>query len=85
MQEIGIGNFLLGLRWKPTNGLYGIFPMIVGSLYVTAGAILIGVPIGRAVRRLYGQVLPDQALPHAKAGRRSFWPASPPWSTAFSA
>ena len=46
MQEIGIGNFLLGLRWKPTNGLYGIFPMIVGSLYVTAGAILIGVPTG---------------------------------------
>lgn len=46
MQEIGIGNFLLGLRWKPTNGLYGIFPMIVGSIYVTAGAILIGVPTG---------------------------------------
>ena len=46
MQEIGIGNFLLGLRWKPTNGLYGIFPRIVGSLYVTAGAILIGVPTG---------------------------------------
>ena len=46
MQEIGIGNFLLGLEWKPTNGFYGIFPMIVGSIYVTAGAILIGVPTG---------------------------------------
>lgn len=46
MREIGIGNFLLGLEWKPTNGFYGIFPMIVGSLYVTAGAILIGVPTG---------------------------------------
>ena len=32
--------------WKPSKDLYGIFPMIVGSIYVTAGAILIGVPIG---------------------------------------
>ncbi len=44
--EIGAGSFLLGSRWKPLSGLYGIFPMIVGSLYVTAGAVLIGVPIG---------------------------------------
>ena len=44
--EIGAGCFLLGNRWKPLSGLYGIFPMIVGSLYVTAGAVLIGVPIG---------------------------------------
>ena len=46
MQEIGLKEFLLGLRWKPASDLYGIFPMIVGSLYVTAGAILIGVPTG---------------------------------------
>ena len=44
--EIGPSNFLAGLRWKPSQGLFGILPMIVGSLYVTAGAILIGVPIG---------------------------------------
>ena len=44
--EIGPGNFLLGTTWKPLNDLFGILPMIVGSLYVTAGAILIGVPIG---------------------------------------
>ena len=46
MTEIGIANFLMGLEWKPGNDIYGIFPMIVGSLYVTAGAILFGVPIG---------------------------------------
>lgn len=46
MTEIGIVNFLMGLEWKPGNDIYGIFPMIVGSLYVTAGAILFGVPIG---------------------------------------
>ena len=44
--EIGMLNFLGGTMWKPLEGLYGILPMIVGSIYVTAGAILIGVPIG---------------------------------------
>ena len=46
IREIGIFKFLLGTKWKPANNLYGILPMIVGSLYVTAGALLIGVPIG---------------------------------------
>ncbi|MBQ2880496.1 MAG: phosphate ABC transporter permease subunit PstC [Anaerotignum sp.] len=46
MEKIGAFDFLLGRKWKPSNGLYGIFPMIVGSIYVTAGAILIGVPLG---------------------------------------
>lgn len=44
--EIGVFDFLLGQRWKPLEGEFGIFPMIVGSIYVTAGAIIIGVPIG---------------------------------------
>ena len=43
---IGPGNFLGGTLWKPLEGLFGILPMIIGSIYVTAGAILIGVPIG---------------------------------------
>ncbi len=46
IREIGVFKFLLGTKWKPANNLYGIFPMIVGSLYVTAGALLIGVPVG---------------------------------------
>lgn len=44
--EIGIFKFLLGETWKPGNDIYGILPFILGSIYVTAGAILIGVPIG---------------------------------------
>ena len=44
--EIGPAEFLFGTTWKPLNNLFGILPMTVGSLYVTAGAILIGVPIG---------------------------------------
>lgn len=43
--EIGVGNFF-GKVWKPAQGMYGILPFIVGSLYVTAGAIVVGVPIG---------------------------------------
>ncbi len=48
MGKIGFFEFLFGQAWKPSDlpALYGIMPMIVGSLYVTAGAILIGVPIG---------------------------------------
>ena len=44
--KIDVFKFLLGTKWKPGNDIYGILPMILGSLYVTAGAIIIGVPIG---------------------------------------
>lgn len=44
--KIGVGEFLLGRVWKPLEDKLGILPMIVGSIYVTAGAIIIGVPIG---------------------------------------
>lgn len=44
--EIGPANFLLGTEWRPGQNLFGIFPMIIGSIYVTAGAIIVGVPIG---------------------------------------
>ncbi|MDR1598426.1 MAG: phosphate ABC transporter permease subunit PstC [Oscillospiraceae bacterium] len=44
--EIGPLKFLLGLSWKPGRNLYGTAPMIVGSLFVTAGAVVVGVPIG---------------------------------------
>ncbi|MPM31539.1 Phosphate transport system permease protein PstC [bioreactor metagenome] len=44
--KIGLPEFLGGLRWKPGNDLYGILPMIVGSVYVTAGSLMLGVPVG---------------------------------------
>lgn len=46
IKEIGPIIFLFGKIWKPSNDIYGIFPMIVGSLYVTGISILIGVPLG---------------------------------------
>ncbi len=44
--EIGLLRFIFGEEWRPSHDKYGIFSMIVGSVYVTAGAILIGVPLG---------------------------------------
>lgn len=46
IHKIGAVEFLFGQTWKPSNSIYGIFPMIIGSIYVTAGAIIIGVPMG---------------------------------------
>ena len=46
MAEIGLPDFLFGTTWRPGNDIYGIFPMIVGSIYVTAGAMIVGVPTG---------------------------------------
>lgn len=46
MAEIGLPEFLFGDTWRPSSDEFGIFPMIIGSLYVTAGALVIGVPIG---------------------------------------
>lgn len=46
ISEIGLFRFLFGTQWKPANNIYGIFPMIIGSVYVTAGALVIGVPVG---------------------------------------
>lgn len=46
ISEIGLFRFLFGTQWKPANNIYGIFSMIIGSVYVTAGALVIGVPVG---------------------------------------
>ena len=42
----GLGEILGGVEWRPTKGQFGILPMVVGSLLVTGGALVIGVPLG---------------------------------------
>lgn len=44
--KIGAADFLLGEKWRPANDIYGILPMIMGSIYVTLGAVCTGVPVG---------------------------------------
>ena len=43
--KVGIFNFVFGLKWAPSQGAFGIFPMILGSVFVTLGAAILGVPI----------------------------------------
>ena len=60
MKEIGLADFLFGTEWRPGNNMFGIFPMIVGSIYVTAGAIIIGVPIGLFMAVYLAMYCPDK-------------------------
>ncbi len=48
IRDYGLSKFILGRSWKPSNtpASYGILPMILGSVYITLGAVIIGVPIG---------------------------------------
>lgn len=69
-QKIGLFNFLLGKEWSPTDipPAFGILPMIVGSLYVTAGAILLGVPIGILTAVFLARVCPKKIYASVKPG-----------------
>ncbi|TAL35480.1 MAG: phosphate ABC transporter permease subunit PstC [Spirochaetes bacterium] len=60
--KIGPGNFLFSSDWSPLNGKFGIFAMIVGSLWVTAGALIIGVPLGLAGAIFLSEFLPRWAM-----------------------
>lgn len=66
--KIGVGNFLLGDVWKPGSNQYGIFAFIVGSIYVTAGAILIGVPIGVLTAAFMAKFCPKKLYRPLKSG-----------------
>jgi phosphate transport system permease protein len=70
MGEIGVFKFLLGREWSPTDipPVFGILPMIVGSLYVTAGAIIIGVPIGVLTAVFLARVCPKRLYKLLKPG-----------------
>ncbi len=66
MKKIGLFDFLLGETWRPSNDIYGIFPMIMGSLYVTAGAIIVGVPIGILTAVFMAKYCPKRIYPILK-------------------
>ena len=64
--EIGPLEFLGGMRWKPLNNMFGVFPMIVGSIYVTAGATVVGVPIGILCAVFMARFCPKKIYPVLK-------------------
>lgn len=59
--KVGLLEFLFGMRWAPTAGSFGIFPMIVGSFAVTIGALVVGVPLGLAVAVFLSEFAPPAA------------------------
>ncbi|HEY3314332.1 MAG TPA: phosphate ABC transporter permease subunit PstC [Bacillota bacterium] len=56
--KTGLWSFVSGHRWAPSRQAFGIFPMIVGSLYVTVGALIIGVPLSLAGAVFLSEVAP---------------------------
>ena len=64
--KIGPVKFLTGIKWKPMNEIFGILPMIVGSIYVTAGAIIVGVPIGILCAVFMAKFCPKKIYPILK-------------------
>lgn len=59
--KIGVSDFILGQKWRPNNDIFGILPMILGSVYVTLGAILVGVPIGILTATFMAHFCPEGA------------------------
>ncbi len=70
MGKIGPDSFLLGRKWSPTNvpAAFGILPMILGSVYVTAGALVVGVPIGILTAVFLAKMCPKPIYRLAKPG-----------------
>lgn len=60
LADYGVFNFIFGTTWSPTNGSYGIFPLIAGTLSVTLGALVIGIPTGLACAVFLSEILPKR-------------------------
>nr|MBP6492503.1 phosphate ABC transporter permease subunit PstC [Clostridia bacterium] len=57
LADYGVFEFIFGTNWSPTNGSYGILPLIVGTLAVTLGALVIGIPTGIACAIFLSEIL----------------------------
>lgn len=66
--KIGVRQFLLGTKWKPSINIFGILPMIVASIYVTGGAVLLGVPIALFTSVFMAHYCPKKIYKPLKAG-----------------
>jgi phosphate ABC transporter permease protein PstC len=62
MAKVGLREFLLSSEWYPSEGDFGILPMILGSLMVTAGAMGVGVTFGLGCAVLLTQFCPPRLV-----------------------
>lgn len=57
-KDVSVWDFVSGTTWKPTKGIFGILPMIVGSVYTTGIALLIGIPVGLGCAIFLAEIAP---------------------------
>ena len=58
--EYGVIDFLFGTEWVPSEGQFGIFPMIVASIFATIGALILGVPVGLFTAIFLAEIAPKK-------------------------
>jgi ABC-type phosphate transport system permease subunit len=75
---------LFGPRWYPIEEVFGLLPLLVGSLIVTVGAVAISLPLGLATAIYLGEIAPPWLREFSSRSSKC-WPAFPPSCWAFSA
>src|ERR1035438_10520959 len=58
MLSVGLFNFLFGMVWNPDNGIFGVFPMIIGTLLTTFIALLLAVPLSLCCSIFLAEIAP---------------------------
>lgn len=66
LAKVGVAQFVSGLKWAPSRGVFGILPMIAGSLWVTVGALIVGVPLGVACAVFLAEIAPPRVSAFVK-------------------
>lgn len=65
--KTGLGHFLFSTDWVPTEGRFGIGSMILGTIYVTLGALVLGIPLGVGTAVFLAEISPKIIVPYLKA------------------
>lgn len=60
--KYGLGPVLRGSKWQPGNQIYGLWPMIAGSVYITLGALILGVPLGVLTAIFLAEIAPKRLV-----------------------
>ncbi|PKM88051.1 MAG: phosphate ABC transporter permease subunit PstC [Firmicutes bacterium HGW-Firmicutes-12] len=61
-QKYGFWNVIFGNKWNPSNMIYGLWPMIIGTIYVTLGSLIIGVPLGVLTAIFLAELAPGRLV-----------------------
>lgn len=65
--KTGLGHFLFSTDWTPTEGRFGIGSMILGTIYVTLGALILGIPLGIGTAVFLAEIAPKGIVPYLKS------------------